>query len=156
MKFEKIRRYFLFILFKFKVKKTYSVHRRWNVSENTGYVPDWQILLALITSYGGTSSHWSTKLPLTVLRTLLHALRQLLGKSWSRPVFSLTFDLQCAGDVKSASRPEVVISNTYFDDDCFFLDVLLPQFLAKLRIINMFSPLIRVLFFLYFGSSLPL
>ncbi|GBM22912.1 hypothetical protein AVEN_136337-1 [Araneus ventricosus] len=36
--------------------------------------------LALVTSYGGTSSHWCTKLPLTVLRTLLHASRQLAGE----------------------------------------------------------------------------
>ncbi|GBO08792.1 hypothetical protein AVEN_104567-1 [Araneus ventricosus] len=48
----------------------------------------------------GMSSHWCTKLPLTVLRTLLHASRQLLGKSETCPVFSLTFDLQCAGDMR--------------------------------------------------------
>ena len=60
-------------------------HRRSNVSENTGCVPDRQISLALITSYGGTSSHWSTKLSLTVLRTLLHELRQLLGEMRDTP-----------------------------------------------------------------------
>ncbi|GBN06177.1 hypothetical protein AVEN_160252-1 [Araneus ventricosus] len=82
---------------------------------------DRQTSLALITFYGGTSSHWCTKLPLTVLRTLLLASLQLLGKSGTRPVFSLTFDLQCAGDVRPASRPGDVILNTYFDDDrCLF------------------------------------
>ncbi|GBN96719.1 hypothetical protein AVEN_147701-1 [Araneus ventricosus] len=82
---------------------------------------DHQTSLALITSYGGTSSHWYTKLSLTVLRTLLQASRQLLGKSGTRPVFSPTFYLQCAGDVRPASRPGDVISNTYFDDDrCLF------------------------------------
>ncbi|GBN08832.1 hypothetical protein AVEN_267215-1 [Araneus ventricosus] len=82
---------------------------------------DRQTSLASITSYGGTSSHWCTKLPLTVLRTLLHASRQLLGKSGTRPVFLLTVGLQCAGDVRPASRPGDVISNTYFDDyRCLF------------------------------------
>ena len=45
---------------------TYPAQRRSNVGENTGRFPDRQISVALITSYGGTSSHWSTKLPLTV------------------------------------------------------------------------------------------
>ncbi|GBO35142.1 hypothetical protein AVEN_2733-1 [Araneus ventricosus] len=82
---------------------------------------DRQTSLALITSYGSTSRHWCTKLPPAVLGTLLHASRQLLGKSNTSPLFSLTFNLQCAGDVGPVSRPEDVISNTYFDDDrCLF------------------------------------
>ncbi|GBM93079.1 hypothetical protein AVEN_2351-1 [Araneus ventricosus] len=87
-------------------------------------LPHRQTSLALITSYGGKSSHWCTKLPLTVLRTLLYASWQMLGKSGTRPVFSLTFDLQCAGDARHASWPGDVISNTYFDDDRYLFNVL--------------------------------
>ncbi|GBL74852.1 hypothetical protein AVEN_243700-1 [Araneus ventricosus] len=79
---------------------------------------------ALITSYGGTSSHLCTKLSLTVLRTLLRAARELLRKSGTRPVFSLTFDLQCAGHVRHCITAGDVISNTYFDDDRCLLNVL--------------------------------
>ncbi|GBL68080.1 hypothetical protein AVEN_224855-1 [Araneus ventricosus] len=100
-----------------------------------------------------TSSNWCTKLPLTVLRTLLHASRQLLGKSGTRPVFSPTFDLQCPGDVRPVSRQGDVILNTYFDDNrCLFSFL---QFFAVLLVINMFSPLIHTLSFLCFVSSLP-
>ncbi|GBO44807.1 hypothetical protein AVEN_202167-1 [Araneus ventricosus] len=50
------------------------------------FVPlDRQTTIDLITSYGGASSHWCKKFPLAVLRTLLHAPRQLLGKSGTRP-----------------------------------------------------------------------
>ena len=86
----------------------------------------------------------------------MHALRQLLRKSLTHPVFLLTFDLPCARNVKPVSWPGVIISNTYIDDNCCFMNILFPKFLAVLWIINMFSPLIHVLFFLCFVSSLPL
>ncbi|GBM32012.1 hypothetical protein AVEN_161806-1 [Araneus ventricosus] len=60
---------------------------------------DRQTSLALITSYGGTSSHWCTKLPLTVLRTLLHASRfrkVLVLILISSSIFSRTFVVDCA------------------------------------------------------------
>ncbi|GFY50951.1 hypothetical protein TNIN_194931 [Trichonephila inaurata madagascariensis] len=41
---------------------------------------------------------------------------QLLGKSGTHPVFSLTFDLQRVGDVRPATDPGVIISSTYSDD----------------------------------------
>ncbi|GFU35921.1 hypothetical protein NPIL_610571 [Nephila pilipes] len=41
------------------------------------------------------------------MRALLHASRQLYRKSGTRPVFLLTFDFQCAGDVRLASKPAV-------------------------------------------------
>ncbi|GBN61317.1 hypothetical protein AVEN_267106-1 [Araneus ventricosus] len=77
----------------------------------------------------GTSSNWCTKLPLTALGTLLHASRQLLGKSGKRPVFSPTYDLQCVGDVRPTSRQGDVILNTYFDDDRCLFNVLFFSFL---------------------------
>lgn len=80
--------------------------------------------------------HWSARSPdLTCLdyflwgyvKTLVHettvnSAEELMEKSGTLLVFSRTFDLPCAGDVRPASRLGVVISNSFFDDvSCLFL-----------------------------------
>ncbi|GBM30563.1 hypothetical protein AVEN_27602-1 [Araneus ventricosus] len=80
---------------------------------------DRQTSLALITSYGGYVKSLVYEAPVNSAEDLVACIAAAAGKSGTRPVFSLTFDLQCAGDVRPASLP--VISNTYFGDDrCLF------------------------------------
>lgn len=92
----------------------------------------------------------------TTLRNMLHALWQLLGKSGTHSVFSRTLHPLCAENVKHASQTGVVISNTFFDNNLFFLSVFIfQQFFTVLRLVIMFFHPVRLLHFLCFISSLP-
>ncbi|GFS95570.1 hypothetical protein NPIL_627381 [Nephila pilipes] len=50
------------------------------------------------------------------------------GKSGTRPVVLLKFDLQCLGYVRLESGPGIEISNTYFDDNRCLFNVLFLDF----------------------------